>query len=843
MAEGGPAAGAELQFNLGAEALLECEAGAVWPFRGDAVPPGLLRMGARGKVETRAGLSLPFGQVGGGSAHAAARGEACLGFFFRPRDSDAPFAEALARTLTAMPEPLDLSQISHAMALADLEGLVLACDGAAEAGVSVVAGESFAIPSFLSGSAGLAAELSFRRNARWILSVRRHDNALHFVLSRDQLRERNWSAGLDLQLDISGLARRVHDLLVKADELAKPALSQIAPFLSPGTYLATQARPLLFTAAKSIVEHGALRRALLDDVSIALAGPADADSALVEHLATRISALAATQERALLSDLDVFAGTIVDGLVRSVPGLAAADLAEQVKARICPLLGDLQTRFTNAVQALAASVGPQLAAELAAVGTAVNKTETRADVLLAGTRELVDTFDSFSQQVIATTSDGVAKKLQARFGWSGADMSGAHYELIGTITDATEPVSQLWRALVTGRLQPFQLILADPSLAPAGLQLAPNSSLARFAGTQRGFALEAVVLGVDVSLASIVSGKARIDRTAAGDVTVTAEGSALRKVDGFDEGRSASFVSSWDLMLGKLDEVQGGGRTMSVAIAFDHEDQNLSAKEVNGFFAGLERQRLIDASRSRLALATYQQWRTRVESGKDVKGRIEVRMGLTAEAMQRMVRLGRAVNQEQAGVRLRLFALAGKAQLAAGVADAAGFERDCKRAREEFREIAGLDDPWQVMFALRKVDLTPESSTGTNRYGAFARMMPRALGFPDMLAKMADIYDAVPVGTGGSPGGWTEKDYAKAEKELAAHARKWLRLNQKFIFFFKDEMHPAMLAFLRLLADMNRALLPGDDPLAGLEQPADAALSNGLVTIVMVPQGGALIPV
>jgi len=63
---------------------------------------------------------------------------------------------------------------------------------------------------------------------------------------------------------------------------------------------------------------------------------------------------------------------------------------------------------------------------------------------------------------------------------------------------------------------------------------------------------------------------------------------------------------------------------------------------------------------------------------------------------------------------------------------------------------------------------------------------------------------------------WPEQDYADAEKAMARDARPWLRLNRKFLFWFKAGLHPAMIAFLRLLADMkqpamNQAVLASGD--------------------------------
>ncbi len=829
-----------LSFGLTAAAGLDCEAGAAWPFRGDTVPPGLLRIGGSGKVTTNAGFALPFGQIGAGEAKAAASAEAMLSYFFRPTDPSMQFAEALVPALSALPVPLDLVDINHAIELSGLEGIVVACDGAVSAGLGATIGESFAIPDVASLTAGLVAELAFRRNARWLLSLRRTPGGLRFVLSRDQTREKSWSVGIDLAVDYGALAKRVHDIVLSADGLAQPVLSQIKPFLSPGSYLTQQASDLLSAAVASITDNDQLRSALSKDLGAVLGRGGDVQLATADYLKQRIAELAATEVGALLTDSETWAQTIAAGLATKFPALGEAGLTEALAARLKPMLGDVRKRFDGLVRRLAADPGQSaaLARELRMIGIEVASAATDADALLAGVRDLVERIDAFAQQVLAATGDGVAHKLQARFGWNGKDSNALHYELAGTISAVTEDTAALWRALATGQLEPFQRMLADPALAPPGLTLDPTSSLSRFAGRHRGFALEIVVLGVSASITSIVEGKAKIVRSAGGDVVVEAEGKAMRDVDGFDEGRGATFISSWDLALLKVE-----GRTrrsMGVSLAFDHDDKDLQSTEVTGFLAGLARNGLVEQSRVQSAEAIYQGWRVRTQPGKRVAGRIDVRMALPSVAVERMVALGRLGGVKGSANQAKLVSLAGRTLMACGVSDEQRLERDAKEARREFEELAGLTDPWRVMYALQDVDLTPpQSSVQTaHRYTAFGQLLPRAISFPKLLATMASIYDAIPVGAGAS-GTWTEVDYARAEKDLASLARKWLRLNQKFIFWFKADLHPVMIAFLRLLAAMNRATVLTDDPFADLDVMPAVAETSRLFQITMSQSGEA----
>ncbi|MBA2933868.1 hypothetical protein HZF05_07105 [Sphingomonas sp. CGMCC 1.13654] len=824
-----------LKFDVSAAAGLECEAGSVWPFRSDGVAPGLLRIGVNGKVAADAGLSLPFGEIGTGHFDTSASADARLDLFFRPADPARSFVEALVPSMTRLPDPLDLQAIADAVQLAGMEGLLLVCDGSASAGLGATIGADYELADIGAITAGAVADLSFKRSARWLLSLRATPDGLHFVLSRNLSCDRGWSAGVDVELDYSALASKVHDALVKANDLAQPMLAQIRPFLSPGTYLRDEAGKLVDDVASAIVTDPVLKTAVRSDIGLVLGTSQADDLAVTAYLKDRIVALAGDQAGGILSDVDRWTKTITDGLASRLPLLADVDLQGKLTGYIKPILSQIETDFGATVAKLVNTQG--LATELKSIGVDISADETRADALLAGVRALVDKFDGFARDLISKTGDGVAQKLQARFGWSGGTGSGTEYELIGTFRDTSETTAQLWRSLATGHLEPFQRILAAPETAPAGVSLDAASSLSRFAGANDGFTLEVIVLGITASIKDIVEGKAQITQSASGDIAVSAQGTASDEVDGFDEGRAASFVSAWDLALHKIDG--SGTRQMSVAIAFDHDDKKLDSGEVSGFLDGLAHQGLVEPARVQRAIEVYQAWRNATPPGQHVQGRIDVRMALSGAAVIRMLALGRQAGTRASSTQFALFAAAGQALLATGVTDQKSVDRDCRAARPRYKQLDKIDDPWRIMYALQD-NPPPDTDDGQDYvYTSFEQITPRAISFPGLLAVMARIYDAVPVGSGAPSGAWQAQDYADAEKEMAKDAAAWLRLNRKFLFWFKAGIHPVLLAFLRLLADLDRPLLAGEDPFATLGQHPDTIRSSQLFAITMKQPTGA----
>lgn len=825
-----------LSFGLGVEGALECEAGAVWPFRGDAVKPGLLRVGANGNAQAKGGAALPFGAAGKGDAEVATSLEARLDFFFRPARPETLFAEQLAPALIGLPDPSDLLAIDRAMETAGLEGVLIACNGAASAGLGVLLGTETKLADFAEATIGFFGQVKFKREANWFLSLRKTPQGLHFVLSRSRSRARDWSLGLGISADYSGLARQVHDILAKANDLSRGPLVRLTPFLSPGTYLLEQLRSRLDTTIASVVEQPALRAALLADMDMALGTGVNDDLALAAHLRARIVDLAAAHAGGFLSEAAPWAQSIASELTRAIPALDRDEVADGIAARIQPLLLDAKREFETLVNGVAQS--ESAADALKQVGIRIASAQKDVDAITAGLRDLTSKFDLFSRKVLSATSEAADRKLQARFAWTGARSSGTQYELMGTFRNKGAQAAELWRSLLAGRLESFQRLLADPASQPEWLDLDPSSSLASFAGSSQGFSLEVVVLGLSVSMRSIIEGKAQIIQSANGDVSISAEGSAERSVVGFDEGRSASFVSAWDLAMRKFDRVGGGQRQMSVAVAFDHSDKKLQPQEVSGFLTGLADQRLVERSRIDRALEIYHDWRLATPSGDKVKGQIDVRMALSGFAIDRMVALGRRAAEQRA----LLFAFAAQAMLDSGAIDPHDLDADCREARRKYDSLARSADPLSIAYAMRNAPLLPPGgprSQGGHSYSAFARIIPRATGFADMLECMARIYDAIPMGAPAGASAWTEQQYAKEEEAMAGYARRWLRLNQKLIFWFKTGLNPVMLAFLRLLAGMDRPMLDGEDILATLGEHVDVTTSNQLFEIGMQRHGGA----
>lgn len=829
--------------GIGGEVGIGCEAGAIWPFRKDNVPTGLFCMSLDGKANASARGALPIGQFGSFTGKAGAEGKVNLGYYFRPKRPGMIVAEALLESAPAIPMPHRLSQIVNAMTYNGLEGMVLSCDGRLESGIEVALGKDFDVPSIMSAKVGVSASLSLLRAANLILSIRRvATGRIDFALTRAIADEAGWGVGVGIDIDYAPLARLVHDRLVEIDGLASPMLARVKPFLSPGTYLLNEAAEKLQSTANLILNDEALREALVKDLSVLLGKSGDEQSAVAEVLQKKISDLAAKHSSAAFEDVKGWGNAIAGDLLSRLPAFVSDPLREALEQKIAPLLDSVKEEFEQTVQNLVTtSAGAKaLKDELKKIGVAVSSGADDANKALKDVRKLVTVFEKFSKDLLEKTGESVQHKISTGFGWTGTQNRGHHYELMGSFV-LTAPgadfnaLEELWTKLAAGKLEIFQPMLADSTKQPAGFELNPSSALSRFGSKTSAFTFELAVLGFEVSIKTIVEGKARITTTMGGRITVTASSKAQREVDGFGEGRAAGFVSSWDLAMHKRDAKFGVQRAMTFALSLDHDDSDLSESEVKGLLEGLSKRGLIQNTRSEKAITLYQQWQQLAKPNKKVRGRIEIDMQLPPAGIERMLALGSALRRNTPAIERELFIKVAAFLLESGVSNHDRFERDCKEARREFKELAKVQDDWVVIYALRKMDLKPEKVGGYQgyRYAAFEQLIPRCLSFSAILRIMAEIYEAIPTGEAESGQQWTENDYINAEKRLAGEVKKWIRLNQSFIFWFKDGMHPALLAFFALLADIDQPLPSEGGPIDN-DGAINVGTANNLFRVTMI---------
>ena len=858
----GTAGKVDFNLALSSDVQLSCEAGALWPYRRDEVAPGLLQFTLEGRLEAKAGGKLPFSS-GGLGANAAAGGATELMYFVRPADANAIYAAEVARALPELPSPFALQPVWNAMATSQLEGIVIAVDGHADIDLALSFGRDIDLPKVLAGKLGITATISCKRKAAYVLSVRSIGSAalgrqrLLIALSRNKSSATGWGVGLGLELDMAPLIGRVHAVLNEALGEWSAELDRIRPFLNPGTWIRDRLGAELSDLAKDLVKDTSLRDGLTVDLGVLL-GTSDADTSALEDrlVAKAVDKLGEVANLATGVAQDK-ADDAVTRIVSALPTLAQDSARRLLDAGVRKIVDQFQTAITKEINDIAGKAKPKGIGEaLQSIGVEIGKKVKKADDAAAGLRVLVERFDGLLRLAVEKTSESAKQKIGMQLSLDEQRESNVEMEVVGMIDACTPAAQALYAQLLRGKLSGLQTLFDADRTVPGFILDRDRSSIRRFSkvGTKLGWAF--VGFGLEVKAFELLAGQAELRLIGNGDITVVARGELTKEASGPREGRSLTFVSTFDLMLARAAAMDDGlhrtrtTQAITVGIVASHRDKSLKAGEVTGYLSGLADLGLVKRERVDRAAMIYETW---IPSGgsnaKHPAGDITVTMTLDSADLAHLLELGRSLQAELKTKdafpdTTRVFATGLDAMLRTGRLK----ERDLLDELDAAR-VAGFFSTKQknadraVLFGYLQSERRQAGVPVARRTGGIANG-PRNVGPPmanlinamlaleglaNMLQLMAEIYDADPAELAGG-GGWTEKDYRRNEALLAASSHEWLKLNREWIIWFKDSISRPTQAFL-----LSMIVLSSDQTVAAV---TDARLGDPHFRITMCPRFG-----
>lgn len=816
----------DFNFAFSADAQISCEAGALWPYRRDAVAPGLLQLSLGGHLEGKAHGKLPF-SGGSFSANAGGGGAAELLYFVRPANANSIYAAELLRALPDLPSPFALRSVWNAMATTGLEGIIVSVDGHAEADLAVSLGQGLDLPQVMAGKLGITAKVSFKRKAAYVLSIRAIGSSalgrqrLLVALSRNKSAASDWGVGLGIDLDISPLVNRVHSLLDKALGEWSRELERIRPYLNPGTWIRERLAAEVSSLANDMIADPGLREGLATDLGLLLDTSDGHTSRLQAILVTKLAEKLGCIAGLARGPVEQKAKEATEEIVKALPTLAQEDARNRLDASVAGIVGKFQDALDAEIKAIADTAkANDIGQALASIGVEIDRKMQAADDALEGLRTLVDRFDDLLRVAVDRTADSARQKIGMQLSFEEQREAGLDMEVVGMIDACTPEAEALYTNLMRGKLTSLQALFETGGAVPGFTLDLDRSSIRRFSkfSSKLGFAF--VGFGIEVNAFELLSGEADFRLLGNGDIAVTAKGELTKEFDGPREGRTLTFVSAYDLMLLKAgaldnDNVQAQ-QAISIGIVASHRDKSLQAAEVTNYLSGLANVGLIRADRVKQAGLIYESWSpSGGGNAKHPPGDITVAMTLGTSDVQRLLELGRGVKDELAikgpfAATSQVFAVGLDAMLRTGRLTEKSLMDELANARHAgFYTSTQKQPDRNVLFGYlqserRQVGVQVSKRKGriatgpTNAGPSMANLTNAMLaleGLANMMQLMAEIYDATPADLSGT-GGWTEKDYRHHEELLAFSTREWLRLNRKWILWFKQDVSRPTQAFL-----------------------------------------------
>ncbi len=797
------------RFEVGGSAQLVFEAGDSWPRESDQLPAGLLRIEIAGGVTGDAGAKIPF-KAASLSAEANAVGNAQLHYFLNPRRSDQLYAAAIASGLRELCNPFSLVSVWDNMATNRLAGTIVRLDGESSIGIRVGVSEALSLGQDIGGTADITVGVNARIASDYEIHLSRESTidggmaGLKLSVSRSRLRQRGAGASLGVELDVSGLASRLREILLEHEGALQNVLAGYREFLTPGTYLKNKLSDDLKDAVDEVVSNDDWKALLKNTISLGLGEPAKSTkkqikSQVIQLLTERLDGVA----DATSSTVDRTASKVLGKLE-----LENTELGSEAKRKLTALLARYQRDLDEKVSALAEDKLEKLLAEIEAAGITVTGIENRANKALAGVREAIAKYETLLAKLIDGTAEAARQKIRANFETEHLQSEGRIVEVTATISALNDETQAAYDALLSGD---FDNIVELLDVETPGLTIDKDqTALTRLAGYNARQGLTLLLLGFEFRKLSSFDANAQVTVDGSGRVSLLSSGTWKRIHSARAEERELRLVNVFEIAAGALTG------NLSLGLSLDHRDENLKRKELVGFVTSLVDADLAPADSLLIAKETLSRWNAENDNNK-VKADLSFALSFNhKETLSILCAHDRLNGGIPRVLQFELFERAYSSLLQYGV-----YQDHELEAVEEFlpRVKGGREKPklLQRLFDLEDSSKIRSPGSGNPNQGGnnadrtrvtrVKSLYEKCWGFVKFIDALGDAYelDHSRLGLGDRP----ESEYLKLEKRANRQIKDWLSINTRFYLWIDEDINPTTLALISTVLATGRE--PGGD--------------------------------
>jgi hypothetical protein len=806
--------------NLGAQASVVLDAYDLWPFAGDAIEDRLLSMTAKGAVNASPGLTAPF-QLGSIGATAGSVLE--LEYYYKVANLNQPTALAVADRIGALPDPFSFESVWRGLTQTDLLGLVYKFQGSAvfKVSVSLAAGgdlaalASAAIKADFGCSINVAASITddFTLSFRSAPASSGSGRVVIATLGRNQGTEKDLDVSLGLNVDLSALGQRIYQILDdKVFSKWQGVLTQIRPYLTPGTLLQTRLGAALPAAINALSASASLKAALNQDVQVLL-GVQQTSGAdpLGSWLTGQITGALDRVPGVLTNDASTAVNDVLAELGRSFPAFGVDQVKQIVGTELQSLIGTVKTSLESDVTRLFDPASQSLAKALNAAGAVSVDAFHTLDEAAAGVRSLIDKCDSVASKIMAVAEEAAKTKVSVSIARAEKRASEVDFRLRGTFTDVTPDAKAIFDNLVHGKLDQLASLFGSGS-HPSFLLDAANSSITSTSSAEDSLGIEVAFLNFSLEASTILDSKVSAIVDGDGKIQVDAQTTLDQKFKGLNASQDITFFDTDALAIaGALPS--NCKRDMEMGFGIATQDKSLTRGKLSDFIKSLAAVNLLPADAQSRADAQLQAW-LGAGSVNSLPGEFSVKLALDDDGVHRLLQLGnRVVGKLNEPAAEQLAGIAYEAASRTGAVNAQRMQLAVQLICQSYRPTmtnptmaqairqfptlrAPMPDDIRVLGPQTEEDyVIADFANAANRFNNFVKLIQSA----------GDIYTAQPQPAGQPkiPGAWSDGDYRSAGQKMAGAVKPWFVTNAIPLLWLFPAVHPWTLAILRAAADAS----------------------------------------
>ena len=830
--------------DLGAQAIIGFDAGGAWP--GDAEPAKLLKINARGSARAGLKAALPFGPV---SVSGQADGSASLSldYFFAPRD-DKIYGLAVANRLGALPDPFDLASAWEAFqspALA-LEGLVYEFIGAASANVTVDFADAGALSAGVVDAA-LSVAVSAKRTSKYTLTLRRNKpvgqaGSFRATLQRGRADERTFGLELNVTADVSGLTKPVGAAIQRAVGEWDAVLTEVRPFLTPGTWLREKGFAVLKTEVGRLIDDEGLREAVLADANGALGVGTMETSAIAAWLSDQIAGAIGRGQVLINGQVDQAVARVMAGITEAVPTVAALAPVDKVQALV-------KAQIEKIEAALEAALLPQVATDVAktALTAALKKAGAEIGAAVAdlddatkAVRELLNRWDALFHKILDKAKQAAEKKVTARLYRQEFRSKGYSAVVVGDFTASDPATGRVFDALTRGKLEALVQLIDGNGSAPGFDLDSEASSLSRYSRFKSEEGVEIAFISMLLQAKTLIEGEVDVEIDGQGDIHVDLKGNLNKTLRTPLNSRGVSFVDAYKLVQAAgQDPAVAGPPHLEIGVGAVFSDKSLAWDDVEDFVKNLGRANLLDPSVFARAKTTFDGWS---QAGGKIAGDLSASLNFDDAALRALMRLPAAGAPDPARalteVDRKAFIRAGfDALVQLDALNVKAFEAGVLVASDHFKppkspptveettlnfltrinnlmgpvgrigQPPGPNSP-AADGPVKRVSVPGADQLSLEQQRAYFYFIDQGYTLRrlvDLIATMREIYlsRARVAGPGGPGAAWGVDDYARMQAAMLHDSQEWLIVFADLLSIFKSNISRRTVAFMRALLTLS----------------------------------------
>jgi len=808
----------EYTLDLSANAALRFEAGDKWVFGKEANKEPLMSIGFKAGIDAKASAKLPFGVINLGIGGKIDRELDC-DFYFKIGNTQQTFAAAVLDSIPAIPNPFDFESIwdSFNAANSELKSFKLAYGGELGASVTIGLGKSFDIGGKVKVDLGGTVKVGIKRPSSLILSMQADDRvrgkrAIRFILSRNTSKERNFNLGLDLGIDLSGASKDLHRLLSDAFGKWENGLEHIRPFLSPGSYIQSQLSSQLEETVLGIISNDSLQQAITSDLQVIIGLKSQDETAVAEWLKTKITQRIDEVGGGLILNAKNAAANTASKLADDLPSVVPANIKNELLKRLEGLFDQVGTKFEAAVKdAFNKTDSKSLGTQLGEFGDTSSKAVKNADDALKRVRGLMDRYSKLFRKILKETENSARAKISASIQYEDLLSSKTSYELAGTFFKRDEKTRGIFDLLRRGKYQEIAELF---SIKSDSFELdQEKSSITRFSKQSSGWGYELIVFGFGISGGSLGTGSAEVKTKGNGDIQVLGYGGHKKWLKNLEGKRETEFITTTNLLAAKnlSNAPLSVQRSAKITFSFSHEDKSLTSSDVSSFVGSLYDESdqdlsIIDADAVSAANSTFSAWANSSAGDEHINGAVALRMTFDTEQLEKLLGLNFEGSVE--AYKRHVFNVAMSNSILTEALSKKDWKKGLSYARKKISEVnkeipTNISDyNWLYDAKLKRQSGKMPGPRGKNRnrlntvenYTRLRETFLAAKAMAAMIENMRKIYFSDPT----SPN-WTQDEYRETEHKIAENVGQWMHLNTKFLFWFDEDVHEAVQAFILTL--------------------------------------------